>query len=87
MKVIKHNLGDFDSIHILTLADTHIGDIHSNFNKLREQLDWVSAAENRFIILNGDLVDMAVRASIGDIYSQKGSGISGEQYCYTEGKA
>lgn len=70
MKVIKHNLGDFDSIHILTLADTHIGDIHSDFNKLREQLDWVAAEPNRFIILNGDLVDMAVRASIGDIYSQ-----------------
>lgn len=70
MKVIKHSLGDFDSIHILPLADTHLGDIHSDFNKLREQLDWVAAEENRFIILNGDLVDMAVRASIGDIYSQ-----------------
>ena len=70
MKVIKHDLGNLDEIHILPLADTHIGDINSDFKKLKEQLDWVMAAENRFVILNGDLCDMAVRASIGDIYSQ-----------------
>lgn len=70
MKVIKHNLGDFESIEILPLADTHIGDINSDFLKLRSWLEWVMAEENRFIILNGDLCDMAVRASIGDIYTQ-----------------
>ncbi len=70
MKIIKHNLGDHETLHILPLADTHIGDIHSDFKRLKDQLDWVMAAENRFIILNGDLVDMAVRNSIGDIYSQ-----------------
>ena len=55
MKVIKHDLGKFDELHILPLADTHIGDIHSDFKRLREQLDWVLAEENRFVILNGDL--------------------------------
>lgn len=70
MKTIQHRLGDFDSIDILPLADTHIGDIHADFRKLQEQLDWVMGSENRFVILNGDLCDMAVRASIGDIYTQ-----------------
>lgn len=70
MKVIKHSLPDYDSIDILPLADTHIGDIHSDFKKLQEQLAWVMAKENRYVILNGDLVDMAVRSSIGDIYGQ-----------------
>lgn len=70
MKVIKHNLGDFDSIEILPLADTHIGEPKSDFVKLRGWLDWVLAEKNRFVILNGDLCDMAVRASIGDIYTQ-----------------
>ena len=70
MKIIKHNLGNFESIDILALADTHIGDINSNFKRLQKLLEWVLAAENRYIILNGDLCDMAVRASIGDIYTQ-----------------
>jgi predicted phosphodiesterase len=81
VKVIKHNLGDFDTVDILPLADTHIGDIHSDFKKLREQLDWVMAAENRFVILNGDLVDMAVRNSIGDIYSQNLTPMEGLEQC------
>lgn len=70
MKVVKHSLPDYESIDILPLADTHIGDIHSDFKKLQEQIGWVKAAKNRYVILNGDLVDMAVRSSIGDIYSQ-----------------
>ena len=81
MKVIKHDLGKFDEIHILPLADTHIGDIHSDFKKLKEQLDWVLAEENRFVILNGDLVDMAVRNSIGDIYSQNLTPMQGLEQC------
>ena len=70
MKVIKRNLPDFESIDILALADPHIGDIYSDFKKLQEQIAWVLEKENRYVILNGDLVDMAVRSSIGDIYSQ-----------------
>ena len=41
MKVIKHDLGKFEEIHILPLADTHIGDIHSDFKRLKDQLDSV----------------------------------------------
>lgn len=81
MKVVKHNLGNFETLDILPLADTHIGDIHSDFKKLQEQLAWVMAAENRFVILNGDLVDMAVRNSIGDIYSQNLTPMQGLEQC------
>lgn len=81
MKVIKHDLGKFDELHILPLADTHIGDIHSDFKRLREQLDWVMGSENRYVILNGDLVDMAVRNSIGDIYSQNLTPMQGLEQC------
>ena len=81
LKVVKHNLGNFETLDILPLADTHIGDIHSDFKKLREQLDWVMAAENRYVILNGDLVDMAVRNSIGDIYSQNLTPMQGLEQC------
>ena len=70
MKVIKHNLPDFETLHILPLADPHIGDIHSDFKKLQQELDVIKNSENTYTILNGDLVDMAVRSSIGDIYGQ-----------------
>lgn len=81
MKVIKRNLPDFEKVHILPLADPHIGDIRSDFKKLQEQIDFVRDNENAYTILNGDLVDMAVRASIGDIYSQNLTPMQGLEQC------
>ena len=70
MKVIKHKLGDFPQLQILPLADLHIGDIHSNGQKIQEWLDYIRDNENCFTILNGDLCDTATRTSIGDVYQQ-----------------
>lgn len=81
LKVVKHSLPDFDSIDVWPLADTHIGDIHSDFKKLQEILDRVKAQENAYLILNGDLVDLAVRNSIGDIYSQNLTPMQGLEQC------
>ena len=70
MKVIKHKLGDFPQLQILPLADLHIGDIHSNGDKINEWLDYIRTTENCYCILNGDLCDTATRQSIGDVYQQ-----------------
>ena len=69
MKVFKHNLGDFEEIEILTLADWHLGDPHSDIKQIYAWLDYVKSKPNVFVILNGDLMDCATRHSIGDCYS------------------
>lgn len=68
MKVIKHRLGDFEQLQILPLADLHIGDIHSNGQKILEWLKYIEDTPNCYTILNGDLMDTAVKTSIGDVY-------------------
>lgn len=68
MKVIKHKLPDFDQLQILPLADLHIGDLHSNGEKILEWLKYIEETPNCYAILNGDLMDTAIKTSIGDIY-------------------
>lgn len=68
MKVIQHRLPDFDKLEILPLADLHLGDIHSDGKKINEWLDYIRSHENCFTILNGDLMDTAIKTSIGDTY-------------------
>ena len=68
MKCIKCTLGDFDEIRILPLADLHLGDIHSDARKIREYIEYIRDNDNVFTILNGDLMDAAIKSSIGDIY-------------------
>lgn len=68
MKCIKHNLGKFEEIRILPLADLHLGDTNSDFKKLMEYINFIKDNDNVFTILNGDLMDSATRYSIGDVY-------------------
>ena len=68
MKVIKHRLGDFRQIELLPLADLHIGDIHSDGKKIAEWLEYIEKTPNCFTILNGDLMDTAIKTSVGDTY-------------------
>jgi len=68
MKCIKHSLGDFDQIEILPLADLHIGDIHSDGKKINEWLAYIKDTPNCFTILNGDLMNTAIKTSVSDTY-------------------
>lgn len=68
MKCIKCTLGDFDEIRILPLADLHLGDINCDYRKVQEWIREIRESENTFAILNGDLMDAAIKSSVGDIY-------------------
>lgn len=68
MKIIKHRLGDFPKLEILPLADLHIGDIHSDGKKIQEWLKYIEETPNCYTILNGDLMDTAIKTSVGDTY-------------------
>jgi hypothetical protein len=69
MKVINHTLSkDFKELQILPLADLHLGDIHSDGKKIQEWIEYIKTTPNCYTILNGDLMDSAIKSSIGDIY-------------------
>ena len=65
MKCIKHTLGDFEQIQILPLADLHLGDIHSDGKKINEWLTYIKDTPNCFTILNGDLMNTAIKTAVG----------------------
>jgi predicted phosphodiesterase len=71
MKVVKAYLPkEFPSIEIHIFADEHIGDEHSDVDRILERIEYVKNTPNAYCILNGDIVDNATKTSIGDTYTQ-----------------
>lgn len=69
MKVINHTLSrEFKELQILPLADLHLGDIRSDGKRILEWINYIRNTPNCYTILNGDLMDSAIKSSIGDIY-------------------
>ena len=72
MKIIKHDLGnEFESIEIVNLADLHIGDAQFDEKLLDKEIKKIKDIPNRFVVLNGDLINNAIRNSVSDIYTEK----------------
>ena len=72
MKTIAVDLGPtYKEIEIVPIADVHLGDAQSNWKKLQEVIDYIANTKNCYTILNGDMIDNAIKASVGDIYSAK----------------
>lgn len=68
IKTISHKLDNFAELRILPLADFHLGDIHSDFKRIQGYIEYIQSNSNVFCILNGDLMDAAIKSSIGDTY-------------------
>lgn len=70
MKPIKINLSkDIELLELHTFADEHLGDPHSDVERLMKRIDYIKNTPNAYCILNGDIIDNATKTSIGDIYS------------------
>ena len=72
MKVIKIDLPkELEKIELHTFADEHIGDEHSDLDRLKQRIEYVSNTQNAYCVLNGDIIDNATKTSIGDIYANE----------------
>lgn len=71
LKPIKIDLPDHEEVEIHIFADEHLGTGKSNMAYLLERIEHVAKTENAYCVLGGDLMDMAIASSIGDIYSQE----------------
>lgn len=72
MKSIKIDLSkDLNNIEIHTFADLHIGDKHCDLTNIKKRIEYVKNKENAYVILNGDLLNNAIKTSVSDIYSEK----------------
>lgn len=70
MKPIRIDLSEnLREIEIIPIADVHLGDPMCNYKHFMETLEYIKERDNVFCVLNGDLMDCAIKASIGDSYS------------------
>lgn len=61
----------FKSIEILPISDTHIGDVACDFKLLQNNIKYIKEHKNCYTILNGDIMNMALKSSVSNIYSEK----------------
>lgn len=74
MKSINLELGNnVSEIKIIPLGDFHIGDEFFKINDLKKVLKYVEKTENCYLILNGDLMNNALKSSKSDSYREKKS--------------
>ena len=57
-----------NEIEILVLADYHYADPHSDHDAIRRDIDYVNTHSNAYALLAGDLLDCALKTSLGDCY-------------------
>lgn len=70
MKIITHTLDADDAIHVLPLADTHIGDAHCDLDKVISAVKGIRDMPNCYTILDGDLMNTAIAGSKSDVYGE-----------------
>lgn len=70
MKVISHTLAADDAVHIVPLADTHIGDAHCDMDLIMTTVNGILDMPNCYTILDGDLMNTAIAGSKSDSYNE-----------------
>jgi len=76
LKFIEVNLSDkFETVEIFALSDLHIGKKDCDVKLFDKWLDFIMEKDNRFVVLNGDLLETATKTSKSFDYT----GMSPEQ--------
>lgn len=71
MKVIRRDIpGDFTEILLYAIADLHWADPNSNHKRILEDIAYIRDTPNVYCVLNGDLMNCAIKSSISDCYSE-----------------
>lgn len=72
MKLFRKDLPqDLDSAYILGISDLHVGAAEFDERYLTDLLAWVHQTPNCYMILNGDLGNMATKDSKSDVYEER----------------
>ena len=68
LKVIHHDLGEeTEAAYLIPLSDLHIG-AEFDDTKFLGYREWILDRPNAYCIINGDVLDMATRSSIGNAF-------------------
>ena len=71
MVVIRRDIpGDFKELFLFAVADLHWADPNSNHKCIRDDIAFIRDTPNVFCVLNGDLMNCAIKSSISDSYGE-----------------
>lgn len=71
MKAVRADFPtEWPHANVYTLADLHIGDPHSMPEEVKRRLREAEADPHGLVILNGDLMNTALRHSVSDVYGE-----------------
>lgn len=59
----------YDKIRVNVFSDIHIGDPLCDVEYLQQRINRVKQIDNAVVILNGDLINNAIKSSVSDVYS------------------
>lgn len=69
MKAIRADLPqDLETVELLIIADYHYADPHSDHDAIKRDLEYLKTHDNAYCVLAGDLLDCALKSSLGDVY-------------------
>jgi hypothetical protein len=68
---VHHLPEDFTELRLAVFGDMHVGDVMFDESLFERTRDWVLAESNRYCLLSGDIMDMALKGSKGNVYHQK----------------
>lgn len=72
IKCVKVNLPrNIKQLEIIPISDTHIGDAACDYDLLKSRINYIKEHKNCYTILTGDIMNMAIKTSVSDIYSEK----------------
>lgn len=70
MKVLEKDLPQYKDLELYILSDLHIGDRLVSMKQFNKWKDEVLSQKNRYVVLNGDLINNATRHGLSDIYAE-----------------
>lgn len=71
MKVVSIDLPEsLPKLEVHVASDWHIGDKNCKLSQIKAELEQIKDSETDYLILNGDLMNNATKASISDSYSE-----------------
>lgn len=62
-----------EEIEIIPIGDSHIGDKNVDLALLKQMVDYIKNTPEAYCILNGDILDMALKSSVSNVYNQAAS--------------
>lgn len=71
IKVIRVALPDHDKIELFPLGDVHWEEPETDEVYFGKLIDYILSEPYRYIVLNGDLLNMALTMSVSDTYGEK----------------